>query len=1068
VLFDGSCHEKCPIGYTENLIEIPQSERIASAASAVSAKTKKRIEFLKRLSSQGLLKSINYNSSIKANNIVKVLQKNFADFAYRSSASAYAAQTPNFSLGYYKICKKCGRGCEKCSKESPYECLQCEEPFALQNGQCGETCANDNSSIILEGYCTQCDQIFYTYENCAKCEASQINPNRKTSKNEKIKNQIMQSLKSRLIPARNSNSTLPATTNSKSSFRFGSLNVFTGVYDISCTECKKNFYLNYIDNKCVKECPKQTFKTKTSNGGKLVCDVCPEGCESCESSLKCTVCFSGLKLNANNLCDYQAGCEGEKMFYSHKFKKCLKCELENCLQCDSKTVERECKVCKSGFYLDMKNKICVKNCPKETYFNAERNHCGECPENCSTCNSNKQCEKCLDGFLFEEGFCVERCSENYVEKDFACKRCEDKNCKFCNRDDVSKCEVCDKNYLLENGECRTLCSNGYYQEVISAENVQCKPCGDNCDNCLDDKTCLKCFNFQMTSNRMLNLFDFNKHKIKYISINNGKENENENAKYKQKQAAISRRLSTNNINNKNKSNSADETKSILFRNNNNNKNNNNNNNKQNFLYSIKYFLKNKFCVRECGENYATDYNNQICKRCADANCLQCSSENEQICEVCKSSFLLSNGKCQSGCPQGTFMNQEKKTCEKCNSEFCLACKNSEICDSCKSPKVLLDGHCLDNRCPSGFINVNGFCQKCQVENCDSCSQDLSQCYKCKQSFSLVKLKNTCVPSGDCPQSYYLNSEHKQCERCPDPNCIECNADNPNICVNCNSITTLTEAKKCDSRCQKTFVFVDKTGKCIECDQELKATCLVCDPLNLKRCLRCDQQQPLKYLFKGKCYEVCPAKSFWEKLTNECTECPKNCDECSNEWKCDKCQVGFYLNENKECVKACLDGFITNESNQCERCQTENLCKICDIKDKTKCIECKNGLYLDMVNNKCVDMCPAGTLVSGSSCLSCGKDCLECESFEKCKICQTGFVLYEGKCIEKCPLGFVADLSAMMCVPCSIKSCVSCSNDQSKCFKCEDKKALYKNACVDVCPIGTVDNDKNGYCIGNFF
>lgn len=1047
MLYDGSCIDKCPLGYAEDIIEIPQSERLTSASAlAATAKMNKRIEFLRRLTN-----NINNNTAAKNNKIVKALEKNFVKFANRSEASKH--QMPNFSLGFYKVCRKCGKGCEKCAKEnSYYQCLQCEEPLALQSGECREACASDNSSVILEGYCTPCEQIHSSLDNCTRCEASQINPNRKTSNNEKIKTQLLKSLQS----LKNKSGLISAAANAKS-FRFTSLSELKGVYDVTCTECGKSFYLNYINNKCVKECPTQTFKTKTSIG-KLVCDVCPEGCKSCKSSVKCTECFEGLKLNGNSLCDHRTGCEGNKMFYSLKFKKCLKCDLDNCLQCDNKTNELKCSLCENGFYLDMKNKVCVKNCPQETYFNYEKNHCGECPENCTLCDSNKQCKKCLDGFLFEDGFCVDRCSENYVEKDFTCKRCKDKNCKICNKNDVCKCELCDESYKLENGECKTLCSNGFYQEVISEDNVQCKPCSDNCDTCLDDKTCLKCLNFKMISNRMLNLFDFNQHKIKYISIYKENKNSNHN------QSLISRRINNNNnINDKSTLNfSSSSGQSMIFRNNKNKYYPN-----QIVSYSIKFFLKNNFCVQDCGENYATDHINQICIRCVDPNCMKCSPENEQYCEACKPNFFLANGQCKSSCPQGSFINPAKNTCEKCNSEFCLECKNAEICEKCKSPKVLLDGHCLNERCPSGFVNVNSFCEKCQVENCENCSQDLSQCYKCKHNFSLVKQKNICVPGGDCPESYYFNAEHKLCEKCPDSNCLECQADNPSFCVKCNSISNLAENKKCESRCQKTFVFVDKKGKCIECDQELKETCLVCDPLNLKRCLRCDQQQPLKYLFKGKCFESCPAKSFWEKLTNECTECPKNCDECTNEYKCDKCLRGFYLNENKECVKACLDGFIANESNQCEKCHTENLCKICDIKDKSKCIECKNGLYIDLANNKCVDMCPAGSLVSGSSCLSCAKDCLECETFDKCKTCKDGFVLYEGKCIENCPLGFVADFSTMQCVPCSIDDCVSCSNDQSKCFKCKDGKALYKNACVDLCPIGTVNNDKNGYCIGKW-
>jgi proprotein convertase subtilisin/kexin type 5 len=1026
VIFKGSCIDKCPLGYTEDVIVIPKNER-NSSASTISAIINKRIELLRRLTNKALNSDnistgniISQNYNLKSTNIVKALEKNYAKFSEKSET--VSNQTPNFSIGYFKICRKCGKGCEKCSKENSNECLKCEESLALQNGECKEACSNDNSSLIIEGYCTQCDQIYSSFDNCAKCEASEINPNRKTSKNEKIKTQILQSLKNLKHKSGR------VSTQEAKSFRINSLSDLKGVYDITCSECKKNFYLNSFDNKCVIECPPQTFKTKTSTG-KLVCDICHEGCKSCESSLKCTECFEGLNLNSNGSCDHGVGCEGKKMFYSIKFKKCLKCDLENCLKCHSNSVDQKCKVCESGSYLDMKNKVCVKNCPKETYFNDVKNYCGECPENCSNCDSNKQCKKCFDEFLFEEGFCVERCSENYVEKDFTCKRCEDINCKICNRNNLSKCEVCDENYKLENGECKTLCSNGYYQEVISEDNVECKPCGDNCDTCLDDKTCLKCLNFKITSNRMLNLFDFNQHAIKYISIDNEKN-------ILKNKGAFSNRIIRNNKRH----------------------------NSQNILYNVIYFLKNNFCIRDCGENYATDHINQICKRCTDANCLKCYSDNEQICEACQAGFLLANGKCQNSCTQGTFINSAKNTCEKCNSEFCHSCKNAQICDSCKSPKVLLDGNCLDERCPSGFININASCKKCIVEDCETCSQDLTQCYRCKHNFSLVKQKNICVPSGGCPESYYLNVEHKQCEKCPDSNCLLCLSENPYTCVNCNSITTLVN-KKCESRCQKTSVFVDKKGKCIECDEDLKATCLVCDPLDLKRCLRCDQQQILKYLFKGKCHENCPTKSYLEKQTNECTECPQNCDECGKEYKCDKCQVGFYLNENNECVKACLNGFIANEKNQCKKCKTENLCKICDIKDKSKCIECKNGLFIDLVHNKCLDKCPLGTIVSGSSCLSCGSYCLECESFDTCKTCKEGFILYEGKCIEKCPLGFVANLEAMKCVQCSIKDCVSCSNDQNKCFSCKSGKALYKNACVEVCPKTTVDNDKIGYCIG---
>jgi len=1010
VLFDGMCTDKCPVGYTE---EIELFDNLLQTSLIGNTVKRHNIDFnLNNLNKENkkyaIINALNNNINKRLN---KELEKD----------------TLNFKVDKlnFKICKKCPTGCENCTGKTNNNCTLCKEPLGLKNGECTEICSNDETSIKIEGLCVECERLNESFKNCKRCKASFTNSNKKIGKNSKIKAQIL----NLLIPKEQkiNENHLSIRTNSNN------LNLIKDIFEISCKECLDKFSLNIINNDCVSECPEKTFKTK-SKTGISICDNCPQDCKTCENATKCIQCENGLKLDSNGLCSPLLTCSGENMFYSSINKKCQTCELENCLQCDG-TKDGICKICKNDFIMDLKNNICVQSKNYNT-----------CPAKCIDCDNKESCKKCEDGFLLEEGNCVERCSDNYIEKNFKCIRCEQSNCKICNKNNLNECEICKNNYKLKNGECVTHCKNGFFEKRISEDNIRCNPCNDNCEKCLDEKSCLKCFRYKLNSNRIMNVFDFNKHKINLISVN--KEN-NESNHFS--------RISPYGDNDQYYNNNDFIINERLIKRNNLNSN------------EIIYYLMQNICVRECIENYSSDSINQICKKCSDPFCLKCSSENEQICEKCQNGFLLSNGKCHKECPPGSYLNTKNNTCEYCNSEFCTSCKNNHICDSCKTPKVLnANGMCIEENCSPGYVNINGVCKKCSVQNCEYCSQDLKNCYSCQNNLKLVKQKNICTSDTDCPDYYHFNEEEKVCEKCPDVNCLRCDATYTEVCLKCNSLSYLNkESKKCDSKCGKTFVFIDKQGKCIECDKDLISTCLVCDPLDIKKCLRCDQEQPLKYLYKNKCYAKCPIKSFLDKQTNDCLECPNNCDECSNEFKCDKCQVGFYLNHNNECVEACLDGYFSDKNGKCEKCEAGNLCKICDIKDKNKCIECKNGLFLDLIKNQCVITCPDGTMVSGSNCISCGNDCLKCENINKCKICKADFFNFEGKCIEKCPEGYYSNKYKGECIACQSKDCLSCNGEaQEKCFKCKQGKVLYQGNCIDKCPTGTIDNEKNGFCIGN--
>lgn len=97
----------------------------------------------------------------------------------------------------------------------------------------------------------------------------------------------------------------------------------------------------------------------------------------------------------------------------------------------------------------------------------------QCPQNCSSCKTANQCERCEYGYGLIEG---------------KCNRCTGKNCKYCDGN-VNSCETCSIFHYKEESK-----------EIRGA--FECKKCGFGCMTCENEDKCEKCgkmFKFSSTN-----------------------------------------------------------------------------------------------------------------------------------------------------------------------------------------------------------------------------------------------------------------------------------------------------------------------------------------------------------------------------------------------------------------------------------------------------------------------------------------------------------------------------------------------------------------------------------------
>lgn len=286
--------------------------------------------------------------------------------------------------GYYaddisNECRRCDQSCKECSEEGPNQCFSCPQESYLQNlvgpSQCLGGCPNhtypDNQTNICQKCDPSCDECFLSGNyGCRKCFLG----------------------KYLLYPPGPSicldicfPGYYPDSIFNECKLCDISCKECVSSHNSSCIKCNQGTYLLSIPGPsfCVNKssCPMNNYANLISNQ----CELCDVSCLTCSNGSKydCLLCsgayfYDEINLSCEKCHSSCLSCNGPN------FNSCLSCFPGKLLQ--NITGPSSCEnICPQGYYLDLSNFHCSKDCPRYHYKNDDLLTCEPCHYSCESC-----------------------------------------------------------------------------------------------------------------------------------------------------------------------------------------------------------------------------------------------------------------------------------------------------------------------------------------------------------------------------------------------------------------------------------------------------------------------------------------------------------------------------------------------------------------------------------------------------------------------------------------------------------------------------------------------------------
>ena len=373
--------------------------------------------------------------------------------------------------------------------------------------------------------------------------------------------------------------------------------------------CDDNQYRFISDNTCIDKCNESIYIIYKENDEKK-CGTCKDFYKDKPYKfINGTNCYSSIPEGA-----------------------IIKDNISNLMECDE------------SYYFE--NETCYK---KINCFHS----CKECSEE-STTEYDQKCTKCKDNYVFQNGNCLNNCSERYGIIDGECQECKDTSCDifYINSCNCSKCK--EHFYLIENNclECDENCENCFSESnnctscntssfLFNGQCLSCTPCNEKEDNSCK---CLSCSMGHFLQNGRCQKCSDNCQLCENITYCNSCE--------------IGYALNINNNTCSRCHNNCESCSSPSI-----------NDTEQNCLScNNNLFLYENNCVEECKDGLYTNEQNKICEKCNE-HCKTCDEGGEPNDEHCSSCDINSTYKylvnatgfpknCVIECPNGTIENNE--------------------------------------------------------------------------------------------------------------------------------------------------------------------------------------------------------------------------------------------------------------------------------------------------------------------------------------------------------------------------------------------------------------------------
>ena len=985
---------------------------------------------------------------------------------------------PDCPLHYFKVsysdrfeCHHCPYKCSVCESES--FCNICTPPYVRLDGNCVEKCpigyySNNGDCFPCNDFCDYCSlDILSNTTKCSQCKSPYfIAPDYSCVD---VCPEHYVGIDGKCVPCQDGNCLKCNPSNNCTI-----CDKDMAIFDKRCVTVCPNGYYRDIDNFC-KPCEDKTFcKTcSTMNPSKCLdcltyryngtcypkcpegtynpfgtheCRPCSSNCLQCEDENKCLVCKNDFYLDSYNMCvqcdeGHQIKVNGLCMNCTDNLHcdVCLPSDLSFCDQCDGETVKYKGK--------------CLDRCPKGTFL--QGGVCYECESNCADCTDATTCIECKGDNVLYKYDCYRDCFDHYVNVSKVCQPCTNDNCLKCSPKNLSFCERCMPGLIKYKGECLISCPVGMF---YNPEIKTCDNCTEGCLQCQNKLTCDICKKTEVIDGRIVKgrvyypptgkcIIDCPPTYYQLPNINECSlcmtpfpcsicDPSNPTQCYKCPEGYYRKQLGKYvecvkeipsgyyPVNDEviicpypcSQCTSA-----------------------KNCTSCFDTFKLNNFKCDDCENGYT--YRNGMCLKCQDLHCLKCDTNNLNACTDCEYPFILHDEDCLRECPPHHFLRNNtigklecvdcKQGCDTCDENGCTSClneyypseKNELECVTCSLPKLV----------------INGICKECKVPGCSQCQYDDDHfCNTC--SGKLLRFNGTCLEK--CPDGFF--AEGRECVPC-DPGCELCNGHDK--CLYCNSTLALLNGR-CIDHCPEYYRKNTELRICEPCDG---GHCLYC-PSSKQICEACQRRPDSFFLYHDVCLTECPIRTMVFNYT--CVDCSSNCLHCENSL-CTECEQGYYRKDGK-CVKECGVGYYAKDQ-ICYPCSTKN-CISCP---NNVCTQCIPQFYVNRLNNieeQCSPTCSQGYYPNEKShfCEKCKYGCKTCSNNSTCLTCLDNFFRYKDICVRPCPDKMTPNDGA--CVPCTQKSCNSCSiNEPSHCVNCQPPMLRYLGTCQENCPLGTYNN-----------
>ncbi|KAK8883826.1 hypothetical protein M9Y10_042925 [Tritrichomonas musculus] len=380
---------------------------------------------------------------------------------------------------------------------------------------------------------------------------------------------------------------------------------------------------------------------------------------------------------------------------------------------------------------------------------------------------------------------------------------------------------------------------------------------------------------------------------------------------------------------------------------------------------------------DCDEGYYFSRPNRKCFKCHEG-CKNCTGPNDYECSICSTGYFMSDGSSE------ILPGVKGKKCTRCENG-CAECSSFTQCKVCKGGFYLVN-HNGDMDCEP----CEPGCDKCDSGStkCSSCSEGyyvsetydgtLVKCSECPNHCKSCKSEAGTVTCLTCFEGFYENPETHNCDSCDYP-CATCSSS-ATSCLSCAE-NYLLEGSSCTTMCTyPCLTCKDKADNCVTCYDEYVpsgTTCIKC-PEGCKTCETVDGVFSCTSCLDG-----------YYKDKEQCKSCNSPCSTCFNSYSCFTCEQGYFIDKiytmPSPYVATCAE--CGSRLAHCSECQSE--CIDDDLNSfnscgNFKCTKCEGGFFMSEENGQ-------------QACSSCPSNCNICTDSVTCKECNKGYILNGTVC-----------------------------------------------------------------------